>query len=108
MVLRALIVVGLVGLCAPAQADEKALAAEMKKFEGTWAFAESRLNGEARPEEEIKTYRLVIKGNAFENQKDGKVVGRGIWKFVAQKDKVFHIDVMPTEGPDQGKVFTAI
>jgi uncharacterized protein (TIGR03067 family) len=90
------------------RADEKALRAEMKKFEGTWEFTESLLNGETRPEGEIKSYRLVIKGDTFENQRDGKVTARGTWKFVAQKGAVLHIDVTPADGPDQGKPLSAI
>lgn len=108
MFLRMLGVAGLIGLLGVARADDKPLAAEMKKFEGTWEFAESLRDGEGKPGEEIKTYRLVVKGDTFENLKDGKVVGRGTWRFVAQKGKVFHIDVTPAEGPDRGRVFTAI
>ena len=103
MLLRLLSVVGLIGLLGTARADEKELAAAMKKLEGTWAPTENVLNGEKTPEELLKPRRTVVMGDGYENQADGKVENTGKCKFVAMKDKVLHIDLTATDGPNKGK-----
>jgi len=102
MSLRLLSVVGLIVLLGTARADEKELAAAMKKLEGTWAPTENVLNGEKTPEEVLKPRRTVVKGDEYENQADGKMENTGKWKFVAVKDKVLHIDLTATDGPNKG------
>jgi hypothetical protein len=100
------VVVALTGLlgAVPARADDKALAAEMKKLEGRWAPTENILDGAPTPGEVLRSRRTVVKGDAYENVLEGKVENKGTWKFVAKKDKVLRIDLMPTGGPGKGKV----
>lgn len=103
MSLRLLAVLGLVGLLGTARADEKELAAATKKLEGTWTPTENVLNGEKTPEAVLKPLRDVIKGGTYEGTSDGKREAAGTWKFVAVKDKVLHIDLTATDGPNKGK-----
>ena len=105
MSLRLVSVVGLVGLlgAAAAQADDKALTAEMKKLEGTWAPTENILNGVPTPETVLKPLRDIVKGDTYEGTADGKREAAGTWKFVAKKGKVLHIDLTATDGPNKGK-----
>src|SRR5687767_12771751 len=81
MSLRLVSVVGLVGLlgAAAAQADDKALTAEMKKLEGTWAPTENILNGVPTPEAVLKPLREIVKGNTYEGTVDGRREAAGTW-----------------------------
>lgn len=103
----AICLVGLLGATV-SRADNKELAAETKKLQGTWMPAENILNGAPTPETVLKHRRTVVKDDAYENLNDGKVESKGTWNFVAKKDKFLHIDLYPVEGPGKGKVVKGI
>jgi uncharacterized protein (TIGR03067 family) len=89
-------------------ADDKALAAAAKKFEGTWQVASAEHNGAPASAEGNKGLRLVVEGDGYENRRDGMVISKGTYKFVGQKDQVFHLDLTSSQGPDKGKVLRLI
>ena len=95
MFFRIVCVVGIAGVFwgLGARADDKALDAEVKKFEGIWEMTECITDGSQQTRDELKGARLVVKGDTFKNEADGKIVGSGSWKFAARKGKVLHIDL---------------
>jgi uncharacterized protein (TIGR03067 family) len=110
MSLRLVAAVGL--FCLPGVAvtlaDEKELASAMKKLEGTWEPTENILGGMPTPREVLKDWRTVVKNDTYENQHLGKPDTKGPLKFVANRDKILHLDLHPTEGPGKGKVVRCI
>jgi uncharacterized protein (TIGR03067 family) len=110
MSFRLVSVIGLLGLigATAASADDSALAAAMKKLEGTWAPIENVVDGVPTPEERLKPWRTIVKGDVYENQHEGKADTTGPLKFIAEKDGTFHLDLRPTNGPGKGKIVKCI
>ena len=110
MVFRSLCTVGLISLLGTAatSADDKALAAELKKAEGTWEVASALRNGEAMTKTEREAFRLVVKNGAYEYQVDGKVVEKGKVKFVGMEKEFLFIDLTPADGMNKGKTFKGL
>lgn len=110
MVLRVLCVIGLAGAlgATAAAADEKALAAELKKVEGTWEIVSALKNGENMSKEDREAFRLVVKGGNYEHRVGDKVVEKGKVKFAGEEKKVLFIDFTPADGPNKGKTFKGL
>ena len=88
--------------------EDKELDAAAKRFEGTWTVASAEHNGAPATADANKGIRLVIEGDRYENRRDASITGKGTYKFVGRKDQVFHLDLVPGNGPDKGKVFPLI
>jgi uncharacterized protein (TIGR03067 family) len=58
-----------------ADAKSLAIAAEHKKFEGTWRFASFEMEGVAAPEDSLKDMRMTLKGDQFLAGENGSVKG---------------------------------
>lgn len=100
----------LIGLTAggdePKPADQAAIAAELKKFEGTWRYESTIVNGQPLPGDALESPRLVLKGDTFELS-DPMVTYRGTFA-VDPKAKPRTIDITMTEGPEKGSVMLGI
>ncbi len=85
--------------CSPAVAEDP------KQLEGTWMVVSARRNGADAPE--IKTHRLILKGDTFRILKGDKVVYGGTYSTDTSK-KPAAIDFTNTEGEAKGKKWLGI
>jgi uncharacterized protein (TIGR03067 family) len=79
---------------------------DLKKMDGTWTMVSGEENGEKLPEKNVKTAKLVIKGDMHTVQ-IGDVTIKGTHKLDPSK-KPAAIDAMDTEGPFKGKTTLGI
>ncbi|MFI5456654.1 MAG: TIGR03067 domain-containing protein [Isosphaerales bacterium] len=63
---------------APSQAKNQAVAAELKKFQGTWQLVSAETDGKTMPEEQVKQIRVIIEGDHHTVTFDGKVVAENV------------------------------
>jgi uncharacterized protein (TIGR03067 family) len=90
-----LVVIGswLAASVSPAAADDTEK--ELKKFEGTWLLVSSEHNGQQLPKDDLKDFRLTIKGDQF-TSKQGTMTIAGTLKIdPSQKPKV--VDATATQ-----------
>ena len=92
---------------APGQ-DKKALAAELKRLDGTWEVLGAVRDGESVPKEKRDAMRLVVKAGAYEQRVDGKAVEKGKVRFVGEEQKVLFVEFTPADGPNKGKALTGL
>jgi uncharacterized protein (TIGR03067 family) len=96
-------------LIAAAGAGEDAAKKEWKKFNGTWIAIGLEKDGEKLAEEQIKSLKLqlILKDDKYTVKMDDKVIDSGTSKpDPTTKPKT--IDVMPSEGPNKGKMIKGI
>jgi uncharacterized protein (TIGR03067 family) len=87
----------------PEAADEK----ERVKREGVWSMISFEINGEKASGEEVKRWKLVIKGNEYTIFRDNKQVEQGTHRIdVTQKP--YREDFTITEGDKPGKTCVGI
>jgi uncharacterized protein (TIGR03067 family) len=82
------------------------VAAELKKFEGTWRYESSLIDGQPVPDGVLETTRLVLKGDTFE-LRDPMATYRGTFT-IDPKARPKTIDIVMTEGPEKGTVMKGI
>jgi uncharacterized protein (TIGR03067 family) len=80
--------------------------AELKRFEGTWAYVSVITNGNAAPEESVKKSRLVLSGDKF-TVKGAEAMHRGTFS-VDPTAKPKTLDVTFSEGEEAGKTIKGI
>lgn len=85
----AVAIVALIVVATSSVADDKAITAERKRFDGTWQLVSAVKDGKETPEEIVKKVRVVIK--------DGKHTVH-VGEEVAAKDVPFTVD--PTTKPN--------
>ena len=83
-----------------------AVAAELKRFEGTWVFESMVIQGQVISIAPFKSTKLVLQGNTFV-MADANTTHKGTFEFdLAAKPKT--IDLAFTDGPEAGKSIQAI
>jgi|SRR5579864_19678 len=94
-------------VAARAEDKEAAIAAELKRFEGSWKLVSLEVEGNPVPEEAVKNEPpLVLKGDKFTTMAEGKTL-RGEFK-IDPTVKPKTIDVMFMDGAAQGKLHQGI
>ncbi|MFO0954428.1 MAG: TIGR03067 domain-containing protein [Isosphaeraceae bacterium] len=90
-------------------ASQKAIEAELKKFEGTWRFESMKVDGKALPPDDpTGQNRMVIKGDRFTT---GGGPGAGTMRGVFEVDPTANpktIDVIFAEGPTAGRAIHGV
>jgi len=71
----------------PPQANSKAVAAELKKLQGTWQLLSAETDGKAMPEEQARQIRVIIEGDHHTVTFDGKIVAEKV-KFTVDPTTV--------------------
>jgi uncharacterized protein (TIGR03067 family) len=79
---------------------------DVKAMEGTWLPLSAELSGAKFPDEVLKIMKLTLKGETYSVDVGGKL-DKGTCKIDASK-KPKTLDIVGTEGPNQGKTIPAI
>ena len=79
---------------------------DIQKISGTWILESGELGGKKLPQEFITSVSLIISGNSY-STKVGTLTDKGTLKF-NPNSKPKGMDIIGTEGPNQGKTFPAI
>jgi len=72
---------------ATSRANNQAVAAELKRFQGTWQLLSAETDGKAMPEAQVKQFRVTIEGDHHTVTFDGKVVAEKV-KFTVDPTTV--------------------
>ena len=72
---------------------------------GTWKMVSIQVDGESPPPEAVKTMRLVLSGNQWTMNMDGKKVASGTLSIDPAKHTIDRVDL---DGEDKGKEFHGI
>src|SRR5262249_32943853 len=89
-----------VGFLLAADSPVKEVQQEMKKFQGTWAVARARRDGEV--DAELAGATVTLAGNMFTSKSGKAILAQGTWKVdPAKKPKT--IDIEYTDGPEKGQ-----
>jgi uncharacterized protein (TIGR03067 family) len=88
------------------EARMKAIAEELKRFEGTWVYESSIASGVKLPEAALKGSTLILKGDRFE-MKDALATYRGVLAVDPTADPKT-LDITFDEGPEKGKSIQGI
>jgi uncharacterized protein (TIGR03067 family) len=75
-------------------------------LDGTWIPTKAEVGGQPLPDDALKGFRLVIKGDKY-TVKAGAVTDEGTLKVDAHKTPKT-MDIVGTEGPNKGKTYPAI
>jgi uncharacterized protein (TIGR03067 family) len=95
-----------VGLVFAAEGEKNDAKKEYERFTGTWKIESMEVEGKKQPEDLLKGFRLVIKGDQF-TASQGDVMYKGNFKVdVGKKPKT--IDITFTDGPEKGKTLAGI
>ncbi len=89
-------------LASSTSAQEK----DLQKISGTWILESGELGGKKLPQEFIASVSLIISGTSY-STKVGTLTDKGNLKFYPDS-KPKGMDIIGTEGPNQGKTFPAI
>jgi uncharacterized protein (TIGR03067 family) len=89
-------------LVAAAPAPDDAVKKEMARLEGTWSVKALTVDGKQVPEEDISKLKVVLKGDTYTLEADGKVAEEGTWTIDPTK-KPKTIDTTPKTGDNKGK-----
>src|SRR5262245_32562915 len=99
----ALLTAGFLGAAGPAPGE----GARKGKLEGTWQVVQAEFGGEKAPPNGLKEMKVVLTGDTLSIQLATNVRQLGDYKTDATK-KPKTIDLVPTIGPDKGKVLAGI
>ena len=81
---------------------------DRKKLEGTWQVVTEVVDGNDRPEDEVKNLKVFFDADGnWRAENDGKVIFKGT-SVIDPSKKPKEIDETITTGPNKGKVFSAI
>src|SRR4051794_39250113 len=83
-----------------------AAAKELEALQGTWTMVSFEVNGEAAPEEQVKTGRLVVKGSTYTPTLGDKRVTLTMVLDPSLTPRT--IDLTPVEGPEKGQLLKGI
>ena len=89
-----------------ARADEDRVKEEQERLQGTWKAVSIEAGGMKLPAQQVKDFQLVLKGNQFTGLA-GKHKFEGTYTVDPDKNPR-RMDILPTSGPDKGKVRRAI
>ena len=89
-----------------ALAGDKAVDAEIAKWQGTWKAVSIEHDGKLTPPEKIQPIKLTVKGANYHFQ-NGEFSERGTYRF-DPKHEPKALDIVVGEGPDKGKVYLVI
>ena len=89
-------------LASSTSAQEK----DIQKISGTWILESGELGGKKLPQEFIASVSLSISGTSY-STKVGTLTDKGSLKFYPDS-KPKGMDIIGTDGPNQGKTFPAI
>jgi uncharacterized protein (TIGR03067 family) len=79
---------------------------DLEKMQGSWLAISYTLDGKAWTESELRTLKLVIKGDRSTFTRGGET-SQGIYKLDAAK-RPRELDITLADGPDKGKQMLAI
>jgi len=103
---QTLLVLVMVALWLPTSALSGSGKEDSKMIEGTWLPVEAELGGQKFPDEVLRTMKLTMSDGKY-TVKVGEQIDRGTIKLdPTTKPKA--IDIIGTEGPNNGKTFLAI
>jgi uncharacterized protein (TIGR03067 family) len=108
MAVTSLVIVSLAFASPPQEsAKAKAIADDLKRFEGTWKFEKAEFDGAEIPLESLKDIRLILKGDHFEVTGSQEGVMKGTFKIDPLATPKT-LDVTVTEGPGKDQTTKAI
>jgi uncharacterized protein (TIGR03067 family) len=81
-------------------------AKDLERLQGTWAIESLEINGKQEPEERTKDTKLTVKGDKYVVKVRDKEFEVTIKLDPTKKPK--HIDMVPADGPAQGKTHPGI
>jgi uncharacterized protein (TIGR03067 family) len=87
--------------------DKEKVAAEDKKFEGTWVVTKMESGGRVAGEEQLGGMSFVIKGKKYEQKRGDELIEAGTQDLDPTKSPK-HMDVTVTEGETKGEKQLAI
>jgi uncharacterized protein (TIGR03067 family) len=87
--------------------DKEKVAAEDKKFEGTWIITKMETGGRVATEEELGGMYFVFKGKKYEQKQGDNVIEGGTQDLDPTKTPK-HMDVKVTDGQTSGQTQLAI
>jgi uncharacterized protein (TIGR03067 family) len=80
---------------------------DLDAMQGTWQVVAMEIDGQAVPEEQLKPFKLTIKGDkGSHTSPDGKIEEATIKLDATKKPKA--IDITPLTGPDKGNTMRGI
>jgi uncharacterized protein (TIGR03067 family) len=103
---RCLLVLGVVFVLAPGDADDE-VKKEVAKFEGTWKWISIEMEKMKIPEDALKDPRMKIVGDKFTVKENADATFGGTFKVDPSK-KPKTIDVTFADGKEKGKTMVGI
>jgi uncharacterized protein (TIGR03067 family) len=100
--MRTVMAVIAVGLLMAAGPEQDAVKKELAQLEGEWTMVSGEINGQAMPEQYVKTGKRVAKDGVTTIEIGGRLFFRAKYTIDATK-KPKAIDYQFTEGPTKGK-----
>jgi uncharacterized protein (TIGR03067 family) len=94
---------GLLLAAAPADDAKK----DAQALQGTWKVVRIEQDGKKRPEDEVKGWRLIVKGDRM-TAKDGDETLQAATFRLDPSQKPRALDLACTEGADEGKTMHAV
>lgn len=105
--MKGILAAALATICAvSAHAADKAVDAEIAKWQGTWKAVSIEHDGKQTPPEKLQPIKLTVEGANYHFE-NGDFHERGTYRCAPGQDPKA-LDIVVGEGPDKGKVYLVI